>query len=779
MLKKNLRLVIFFGGVLVLAIYLFATTNLETKKVTTQQPTTTQSSATAESSGEEAALQESTEDPEAEAPVEAETGELKTEARPATVAAAQEIDGHQLLTENANYQLYLKESNLSLILRDKQTGAVMYSTVDKPQGANDSWSNFIRSAVVVNYITDANTGFNQLDMISGTPEVSVKKAADGFTAAVNWKEQQLSFDLKVTLTDEGITAAVSDDSIEEKSDKYKIGEIYLYPFMGYSMMGEEDGYMFLPDGSGSLISLQDNNGQFKQPFSQPWYGQDLGVAIPRIKSTIDDRLMSNEANQLTAPIFGMVHTKKGLGYLAVVEKGDANAVLEAYPNGAILPYNWITAKFTYRTVYAQATSRDSGSMMIRQKNRNRVDAQVAYRFVNQEQASYYGLAQNYREYLLANDLIKQTTNDSLLRVDLFGADNENSLITKKMQLMTTFSQMGGILDKLQKAQLDRVTVGIKAWQAGGAAAGTAQNSLQAEKGLGGNSDLETLLADYQDDFTINLYDDLLLFNPESQNESKFDLFTRLNKKLYSEATFGPVYPEVNYLTPEQSSKIFAEFQDSAASLDKTGVTVAGITEKLFSYSKDGKNYDRTHSMEVYGKLLAEAAEKNPLELETPLQAYWQYASALTQVPLRSSNYIFETQEIPFFGLALRGLVPMYAPYINFEANREEYLLKVLESGINPSFLVTEADSRDLRNSNSSAIYTSKYSTFQDEIIAVYQQVESVETVIGDAAITDHRRSGDQVAITYENGVKLLLNYSNKSVDFDGHKLEAYAYKVVK
>ena len=169
MLKKNLRLVIFFGGVLVLVIYLFATTNLETKKVTTQQPTTTQSSATAESSGEEVALQESTEAPEAEASGEAETCDLKVEARPPTVAAAQEIDGHQLLTENANYQLYLKESNLSLILRDKQTGAVMYSTVDKPQGTNDSWSNFVRSAVVVNYITDANTGVNQLDMISGTP----------------------------------------------------------------------------------------------------------------------------------------------------------------------------------------------------------------------------------------------------------------------------------------------------------------------------------------------------------------------------------------------------------------------------------------------------------------------------------------------------------------------------------------------------------------------------------------------------------------------------------
>lgn len=782
MLKKNLRLVIFFGGIVILAIYLFATTKMETKDTTTQQPTTTQSSeaTNTSSAAEEGTTDDSTADSGEEPVVEVDTEGVQKESRPSKITQdVTEIEGHQLLTENNRFQLFLQENNLSLILREKKTGAVMYSTVASPQGANESWSSFMKSPVVVNYITETNTGFNQLDMETGNPEIALKKGADGFSAQLTWPEQELSFLMEVSLTETGVTVKVPDDSIEEKSDKYTIGELYLYPFMGYSLMDAEEGYMFLPDGSGTLIDLHDNQGQFSQPFSQPLYGQDLGVEVPRLVSTVDDRLMSNEASKLSAPIFGVVHTKKGLGYLAVIESGDANATLEAYPNGAILPYNWATAKFTYRSVYAQATSRDSGTMMMLQKNRNEVNAQISYRFVSDEQADYVGLAASYRQYLLDNQLINTTEDNSLMRVDFFGADNENSLVTKKMLEMTTFEQMDDIISDLQKSQLDRLSLGIKGWQAGGAFAGYSQDSLQAEKGLGGNSELTALLDKYQEDYSIHLYNDGLRFNPDTLNSSKFDLFTRLNKQLYEEATYGPVYPQINYLTPEQSQKNMTSFLQTTDFADNTGLTVAGITDEIFSYSKDGKTYDRAHAMATYGNLLETAAKASSLELETPFQAYWHYADVLTQMPIRSSNYVFETQEIPFFGLALRGLVSMYAPYLNFEANRDEYLLKILESGIKPAVLVTEEDSRELRNSNSSDIYTSKYSTFQKEIVDIYQQIEAVQQELGDAEIIDHARTGNQVKVKYDNGSSLLLNFSNQTVNFEGEELEAYGYKVVK
>lgn len=153
-----------------------------------------------------------------------------------------EIDGHSFLIENDFYELYLKKENLSFIIRDKHTGAVMYSTIEKPVKSNEEWTNFMQSSFVMEYLVGTNIVVYRADMYSGNPDIDLDITSDGFEAKISYAELEISYEVKVTLTDQGIQVEVPQDKIEEKSDKFKIAGLYIYPFLGYSKLGERDGY---------------------------------------------------------------------------------------------------------------------------------------------------------------------------------------------------------------------------------------------------------------------------------------------------------------------------------------------------------------------------------------------------------------------------------------------------------------------------------------------------------------------------------------------------------
>ncbi|WP_318753870.1 DUF5696 domain-containing protein [Globicatella sp. PHS-GS-PNBC-21-1553] len=190
------------------------------------------------------------------------------------------IGSHRLIAENEDLRLFLDDKTLSIIIQDAQNGAVMYSTVEKPVKSNVKWESFVQSAVVIEYLVDNNIVYNQVDMIQGNPEIELIKTGDGFKAQIHYPELEIQFDLIVALDQNNLIVEVPKDSIEEKSDHYKIGNMYVYPMLGYSKLAEVSGFMFIPDGSGATIKLADNNGKYRQPYSEMIYGSNLGLEDP-------------------------------------------------------------------------------------------------------------------------------------------------------------------------------------------------------------------------------------------------------------------------------------------------------------------------------------------------------------------------------------------------------------------------------------------------------------------------------------------------------------------
>lgn len=691
---------------------------------------------------------------------------------------AKVIKEHEFISENAGYELYFKEDTLSIIVRDKETGAIMESVVDeKDVEGTPAWQAFMNSGVVVQVLKGINIVPTTADIRKAKKEVTFTD--NGFTAKVVYEEFGIGFTLQVSLQDNGVVVEIPNDSIIEDSKDFKIGEIYVYPFLGHTNMGERSGYMFIPDGNGALIYLEDNEGRYASNYSQYVYGMNIGVEESYTLSLLWDVLQTvNEADKIMIPVFGMVHTDSNMGYVGIIESGDYSAKIEAYPNGAYTAYNWICSKYIYRQIYTQPTGNRDGSVVTVQAKRNEFDIKVRYQFVNNEDANYTGLAKEYRNYLLETNSVKQVGDDFNIRLDFLANDKENWMIFKRNVVMTTTDHIREIYGELLEAGVNNILSIYKGWQKNGVNA-LPITKYKADKDIGGTKKVTSLIKDAKDmGIDFYLYQDALRVNPELSN-ANFNIMKQITKRVYEERAFRNVFTTFRYTTPMRSKVNLESAAKSFLKQDVNNIALSGITNILFTFTNKGSMYSRVDTAGFYEDAIKGLDKDMDFVMEKPLSYLWNYTDAIIDMPVSSSNYIFTDEEVPFISIALKGIIPMYGEYVNFEANKQEFFLQLIEMGINPSFYLTYEDPSGLQYTNSSDIYSSKYSIYKDTIIEYYNSLKEVADKTKDASITSHNQyDNDLTIVTYDNGVKVYVNYNQTAaVLVDGYELEPMSYKV--
>lgn len=697
-----------------------------------------------------------------------------------TARAAKEINGHTYLTENSRYALYVDESDLSLVIEDKQTGAYMESSISYDDGKNNAtWIGAMKSAVVLTLI-NKNDDTKQADLVNDDVTKNVSYTENGFTAELYWNTYQLGFTLEVSLTEEGLTARISDASIREDGDKYQIGTIAMYPYMGNSYLDEKEGYLFIPDGNGALIYLDDKEGRFNSGYSSMIYGGDVGFDELIVESLLWGRYnMITDAEQVIAPVYGIAHTDDGIAYLAIVEDGAMRASIEAAPNGVSVDYNRVYAKFVERKLYTQPTSNNStsGSLHLAEEDRSHSDLQVRFLFLSGDQANYAGMANAYREYLLDNGTLELQNCGYHTRIDFLGTERESWVLGTSAVVMTTVEDIREIYSDLSAAGVTELFTVYKGWQKGGLY-NIPISKYAADSKIGGTGNLTELIQDAEaEGIRFYLYNDALRINPDEKNAS-FNVIKKINKRRYEEETYQDVYETMMYLTPARSKYMTDKLIKSYTAKGVDNLCIAGISSNLFSYNYSGTNYTRYDTAASYAEMLAGIAEKTELVLEQPFAYLWSDTEAFLDMPLYTSSYIFEDESVPFLSIVLKGVMPVYSEYVNFEANKQEFFLKNVETGSYPSFYITKGSSSELLYTNSSDIYSSEYDVYRDTILEYARSLKALDEKVAGAFIVGHEITGNGVTVvTYDNGVKIYVNYSLADQTVDGITIGAMSYEV--
>ena len=444
-------------------------------------------------------------------------------------------------------------------------------------------------------------------------------------------------------------------------------------------------------------------------------------------------------------------------------------------------YNRAYAKFLLRKRYTQPTSNNStsGSFHLVEEDRSHSDLTMRFLFLNGEDANYCGMANAYREYLLdRGELVMQEDNSYRTRIDFLGTEREDFLIGTKTVTMTTVEDIYEIYEDLAGVGVTDLFSLYKGWQKGGLY-DLPITAYKADKKIGSTKELTQLIKDAESkNISFFLYNDALRINPDEQNAT-FNVIKKVNKKVFEESTYKEVYDTFRYLTPTRSNTLLNRFAKSYTKQGVGNVALAGITNTLFTYTYSNVAYSRFQAADSYVKAVEELDASTKLVMEEPFAYLWKNAEAFIDMPVYMSNYLYEDESVPFLSIVLKGVMPVYADYVNFEANKEEFFLKLIETGSYPSFYITKESAADLINTNSSDIYSSQYDVYKDEILQYTTELKAVNEAVAGAVITGHQILDNGVRIvTYSNGTQIYLNYSSAAQTVDGVSIDTMSYKVV-
>ena len=690
-------------------------------------------------------------------------------------------DDYELVAESDTYKMYLYEPRLSIILEDKATGAIIESTLSDENddgNSNATWVGYMKSGIVISAIKGTNNTY-QVDLNTVDNTIDYEMTDNGFVANISFPSYGFSLDVEVSLDGDDLIVNIPDESITETMADTYISTISVFPMMGYTYLDDVDGYMFIPDGNGALIYLDNKEGKYTTGFSQMIYGSDAGFTDQTTSTYLWEKYDTVlDPNKVIAPVFGMAHTGDNLAYLAIVESGEMRASIEAHPNGAMVNYNRCFAKFLLRDIYVQPLNQsNSGTVTMTESDRIHEDLTVRYTLLSGDDANYCGMAKAYREYLLDNGELVQKDTSYSTRVDFLGSDREEFLLGTKAVVMTTVSDIEEIYDELKENGVESILSVYKGWQKGGLYE-VPIDTVKTESSIGSIGDLADLINTYGDDgYDLYLYDDALSVNART-NTTTFNVAKKINKRTLEVEFNKQVYDTFYYLLPAKAESTLKSLASSLSKKSINNLAVAGISDTLFSYSHKGSYYTRYDTADYIESAISGIDEDANVILEEPFAYLWKYTDAFLDMPLGSSDYMYIDEEVPFMSIVLKGIIPIYSEYVNFEANQTEYFLQMVESGVYPSFYLTMENSSNLIYTASSDLYSTQYETYKDQIAEYDKELSAIAKKTNGALIENHEKlSNGLVKVTYDNGVVIYVNYTDEDISVDGITVGALSYEL--
>lgn len=664
-----------------------------------------------------------------------------------------------LVAENENFQLYVDETTIAFKVLDKRSGYVWHSNLDE-KGEDDrlnrTWTAFAQSGISIDYL-DVGAISERASITNSEHTIDVQRVDQGFEASVTFTVPSITLVVMVTLEEHGVRVEVPSVSIKEENPDFKLGMLHVYPFFGATRDDSVPGYMFLPDGCGSLIRFNSTT-KADNMFYGRYYGVDLGML-----TTLPYDPMVNRPLNISIPVIGMVHGEKENAYIAILEQGASYGEIHAHPAGIITNFNFLYNAFIYNESYFQATNRSGAGVTTLQQQTNAFDMVMHYRFLTQEDSDYVGMARSYQGYLVENGVLEPIAaqpGDISIRLEYLGGEKERILFWNRSIPMTTVSQMADILENLEINHPEVVYYG---WQPLGASS-MPPSTLKLDRQLGSESELRSLvdsIAAQEGHFYLYLDPQAALVD-ESGYSPRHDLamsITNFNLMGYNRG-------KVNYyLNFDALAARYSNLSEDVYSELGAGLALDGIGSMLYSDFKRNNLLSRQEAISAYQSLMEDNAGST--SFYAPNDYMFGYMQAYYDIPLTSNGYIYTTDTVPFLQIVFAGYLPYYGTALNFSSDMQVDLLKHVDFGVYPSFFLSHDVTAKILNTRSSWIYTSSISQWEQEIERVYAWLNNLlGPVVGQSIVARQVLQRGVVATTYANGMQIIVNYNDTSASID-------------
>jgi len=683
--------------------------------------------------------------------------------------SADVLASYEKAAENNRLTLYVNKTTLGMKVVDKENGSVWHGTLDeKDEKLNQTWQSFFESGLTVEYM-DAKRKVRMAPVTGEHANIAIENIENGFSANVRYEKLGFSLKMDVRLTADAVEFKVPEASIEETNKDNRLQSVYMYPFFGATKGVQADkGYMFIPDGSGALISLNQAT-IATQPYIGRVYGEELGISGG---VTFSDTL-AYDPEKIYLPVFGIAGQEGHHAFVSMITGGAPYAEIRSYPSGVTTAYNWTAAKWIYREPYFQPVDKKGKGMTLNQEETNKFDASLKVMLLSGAQANYSGMAKRVQSELVQRGELSDQKLDGAksipLRIEILAADYEKQMIGHDVISMTTVQEMENMVDDLRANAVERMMVVIRGYAKGGS--GASLSHLKFEGKVGSTDEWKAFVDKCKAmGIPVYFYTDYVSADKSAGGYGKDDIAQSIAKQFITN------YYYAYFLQPAASQKLF---DNQVTSFNKYGITniaMESIGYKLFStYVKSAST--RSQSIETYQSMLSHDSIDS-FALYRPNHYLWKYVDRVMDLPMISSSFLLETEDIPFLQLVLKGYVDYYAPASNFTANPQEELLKLIDYGSYPSYFLTDKDPIMLLKTGSAWLYTSQYSIWKDQIVRDYKTVVSALQPVAGATFEAREEVQEGVYRNrYSNGAVIYINYSGNEVTVDGNKVPSRGFLV--
>lgn len=687
-----------------------------------------------------------------------------------------------VLAENSQYELSWVQDAKAVVLK----------SVD----SNNTWSDilyesFLEGSTSANgnsplYITIYNTQTlktNTIRSYSEIPEsgsIICKKIENGIRVSYFFDKYQIAIPVDYVLRDDSLTVTIDSSKIMESGATHKLVSVSLVPFMCSVANDAENGNLFIPVGSGALMSSAETVDGTRK-FSGEVYGADATRQVP--ESFYDEE-------SIKLPIFGA--SGNGKGMFGIIEKGAGAAVVEAQAGNENLGYSNVYATFYVRgydkfetdsyateeitTRFGETMSGDSFT--------------VGYYPLYGDNANYNSMADLYREYLIRKGLLKEVENDSSpYSVTLLGGTTVTKsffgIPYKELIALTDFSAAKRIIEDLNLTTGSYPVVRMLGFGDNGLRAGTVAGGKNYQSVYGDKKEI-ALLQDLCKKENIDLFYDseIICFSKSgagfslNSDTAKTAILKRISHNPLTPTRYKDENNPYNILSRSKLSKAAQKTFDKAKKYGNTAVSFSSLGSVAFSDFSSKEFYNKSKIEEDVAGILNLAQKKGYKVATAAANGYAACASdVLFDTLADNGNYNVFDAEIPFYQMVFHSYKPMYTTAANLSESIDMAVMKAAAYGMGVGFTLTD---RYVEKSNDLDEYKYYGTVYEDNRALIKRYVvengfAEIYSKTADSYLEEYVILENGVSVSsFSNGIEVYANHTPDVVECEVGTLDGYA-----
>ena len=689
--------------------------------------------------------------------------------------------------KNDRFELYWDNSLKRVSFEDKQSGAVWGQIPASAQngvtenGVKKKNHPQLESALQVNYQDPKS--FDEITLYSYTGavqegEIYTEKIDNGLKVIYEFTEFDIAVPVEYTIGEDSFAVTVDPKEIAEGED-YKVTSVALEPFLCGLKNNSENSFLFFPDGSGAIV----------EPVGEQAVGNVGSKEVYGGDSAYRKFGTSTTSEQIKMPIFA---AKKGdSAVLGVISSGAPSASINWNIGSNDIGYSTVYPSFRIRGFKNIErpenfiTTTTLGNFKVFDKGILTTPVKAEYFVLSGEKASVYGMAEKYRDYLKKNSGFEKSENKEVdASFKIIGATLQPDFIlgipTSKLFPLTTAAEAEKIANELSEKIGSNINLNLLGFGQSGVDAQKVAGGFKTAGKLGNMEKLYFAL----DKKGINAFldYDVIAFNKSGGGFSKKDAAVYSSGMSITYTSFDTVSKASNndrfyLLSRSNLSRAVEKIIKVSAKKGVSGISLNSLGATVYSDYANQETYLANNMENDVAKLFAGVKKGGYKLLSTSANSYAAVnADYVNDAPIYSSDHIAFDFDVPFYELVFKGYVPLSSVSVNLCSDKEDAILRCVESGISPSYTVYGNFRKELVTNDNTFIFGSSFDGIKEDIYSTVNKAKDYLKLTGNAEIVGYEIINKDVRITrFAGGGYTVVNYGETPVATQYGEVAAKGY----